>query len=176
MEGNALKLFAPTPQAGSLKLPDLSLALGFEHRLGLKGKNATADNERDLLLSGGEKAVPVQAYRCVSESATRSRHNNRIEEEILDFNKIMNLAKDGRVYFYSLDVGKARWFFDATYSMANRAEKFLARPIASASAICYNTRRFLPSRRGHRDAGKGLRVSGWIRIRHSLFLDDTQWV
>ena len=40
MEGNALALFTPTPQAGSLKLPDLSLALAFEHRLKLDGAQA----------------------------------------------------------------------------------------------------------------------------------------
>ena len=40
MEGNALNLFKPTPTAGALKLPDLSLALGFEQRLGLDGGGA----------------------------------------------------------------------------------------------------------------------------------------
>ena len=42
MEGNALTLFKPSPTAGILKLPDLSLALGFERRLGLKGATASA--------------------------------------------------------------------------------------------------------------------------------------
>ena len=42
MEGNALNLFKPSPTAGLLKLPDLSLAIGFEHRLGLTGDSAEA--------------------------------------------------------------------------------------------------------------------------------------
>ncbi len=192
MEGNALSLFNATPQAGSLKLPDLSLAIGFEHRLGLDGGKATVGKlvqtariisleesldalrfckdvkieakrvftprrgaekdavvyagdslriirdegryfllaipkfaqyqyERDLLFTPGEeKSVAVQAYRCVSDERMRSRHDNHVEEEQFDFNKIMNLARDGRVYFYSLDVKDARWLFDATYTLANK--------------------------------------------------------
>lgn len=191
MEGNALSLFTASPTAGSLKLPDLSLALGFEHRLGLDGGKATvgklvqtaqiisldeslealrfckdvkiaakrvftprkgAENdrvvyagdtirilrdegiyyllavpkyanyqyERDLLFDPESKSVAVHAYRCVSEDGMRSRHDNHIEDELLDYNKIINLAKDGRVYLYSLDVGKDRWLFDATYTAANK--------------------------------------------------------
>ncbi len=191
MEGNALQLFAPTPQAGSLKLPDLSLALGFEHRVGLDGAQATVGKlvqtapirslkdsldairyskdaviparrlwtpkrgagkdtivyagetvrivrdegryfllafpkfalyqyERDLLFDPSAKSVSVKAYRCVSTEGVRSRHDNYIEEEVLDWNKIQNLAKDGRVYFYALDIGADRWLFDATYALANK--------------------------------------------------------
>ena len=50
LEGNALALFTPKPGAGSLKLPDLSLAFAFERRLGLEG-------------SGGAVAAPVQTAR-----------------------------------------------------------------------------------------------------------------
>lgn len=194
MEGNALQLFTATPQAGSLKLPDLSLALGFEHRLGLDGGKASVgklvqtakilplddaidsqryckdamiaarriftpkagkenDNvlylsdsvriisddgrymllafpkfaqyqyERDLAFdeAGGGKSVCVKAYRSVSKGGDRSRHDNRIEVEKLDFNKIVNLARDGRAYLYSLDVGPARWLFEATYSELNKS-------------------------------------------------------
>ena len=192
MEGNALSLFNANPQARSLKLPNLSLAIGFEHRLGLDGGKATVGKlvqtariisleesldalrfckdvkieakrvftprrgaekhkvmyagdslriirdegryfllaipkfaqyqyERDLLFTPGEeKSVAVQAYRCVSDEGMRSRHDNHVEEEQFDFNKIMNLARDGRVYFYSLDVKDARWLFDATYTLANK--------------------------------------------------------
>ena len=191
MEGNALAMFKPSPFAGSLKLPDLSIAICFEHRLGLDGGNATIGKlvqtarimsfaeslgatrfskdvevtakrvftprrgaeservayagettrilydegcyyilaipkfalyqyERDLLFDPESKSVAVHAYRSVSEDGMRSRHDNHIEEELLDFNKIVNLAKDGRVYLYSLDVGKDRWLFDATYTTANK--------------------------------------------------------
>ena len=191
MEGNALAMFTASPTAGSLKLPDLSLAIGFEHRLGLDGGRATVGKlvqtarivslaestdatrfckdvkivaervftprsgaedepvayagdtirvirdegryfllaipkyaqykyERDFLFDAESKSVAVQSYRCISEGGMRSRHDNHVEEERFDFNKIMNLAKDGRVYFYSLEVGDARWLFDATYSMANK--------------------------------------------------------
>ncbi|MBQ5399679.1 MAG: hypothetical protein IIU15_00390, partial [Treponema sp.] len=51
LDGNALALFTPKPGAGSLKLPDLSLAFAFELRLGLDG-------------SRGESSAPlVQATR-----------------------------------------------------------------------------------------------------------------
>jgi len=191
MDGNALTHFAATPQAGSLKLPDLSLAIGFEHRLGLNGSRATvgklvqtaqimslddsrdtlrfckdvritakrmftphrgaetdhvaytSDNvrivrdegnyyllaipkfasykyERDFLLDAEPNSVAAFAYRCVSEDGARARHNTSIEEEKFDFNKIVGLAKDGRVYLYSLDVGVTRWLFDATYTTANK--------------------------------------------------------
>ena len=192
MEGHPLVLFTAAPQAGSLKLPDLSLAIGFEHRLGLEGNKASVGKlvqtakivelsetfhcnrfckdfkivasrsfsprqgaesdkisystetariiydrdgglyylllfpkyalyqyERDLLFEPGENSVSVKAYRCVSEDGTRSRQNNHIEEETFDFNKIVSLAKDGRVYLYVLDVGEAKWLFDATYTTQN---------------------------------------------------------
>ena len=192
MEGNALSLFSPTPQAGSLKLPDLSLAIGFEHRLGLKGEQATVGKlvqtakiaplkdsldavrycktvriaakrmfkpktgaeqdtvsyasesvrivydegryyllaipkfaiyqyERDFLYEPNGKSVPIKAYRSVSKDGVRSRHDNRIELEELDFNKVNRLAQEGRVYLYALDVGADRWLFDATYSLANKS-------------------------------------------------------
>ena len=191
MDGNALALFTATPHAGSLKLPDLSLALGFEHRLGLDGGQATvgklvqtapirslkesldalrycknvivpakrlwnpkrgADKdpviyaaetvriirdegrylllafpkyalykyERDLRFDPESKSVAVKAYRCISAEGVRSRHDNYIEEDALDYNKIHNLAKDGRVYLYALDVGTSQWLFDATYTLANK--------------------------------------------------------
>ena len=191
MDGNALTMFVASPNAGSLKLPDLSLAIGFEHRLALDGGRATvgklvqtarivplADSldatrfcrdcavaatrlstprhgtekdvltyateslriirdgrrylllvipryaqykyGRDLLFDPQSGSVAVQAYRCISEEKTRARKGTRIEEEPLDFNKIMNLAKDGRVHLYSLDPGPARWLFDAAYTTANR--------------------------------------------------------
>lgn len=191
MDGNALTLFTATPQAGLHKLPDLSLALGFEHRLGLDGGQATVGKlvqtapirslkdsldalryckdvviparrlwnpkrgaekdpvvyagdtvriirdegryyllafpkfalyryERDLLFDPESKSVGVKAYRCTSAGGVRSRHDNYIQEEELDYNKIQNLAKDGRVYFYALDVGTSRWLFDATYALANK--------------------------------------------------------
>ena len=44
-----------------------------------------------------------------------------MEEEQLDFNKITGLARDGRVYLYSLDVGGDRWLFDAVYSTENKS-------------------------------------------------------
>ena len=192
MDGNAIKLFAATPQAGSLKLPDLSLAIGFEHRLGLDGGKATAGKlvqtaqitplrdsvdtmrfckevkitakrvftprrgtegdrvaysadtvriirdegnyyllaipkyarykyGRDLLFAPGSESVAVCAYRCVAEEGTRARNHNRMEEERLDFNKITGLARDGRVYLYSLDVGGDKWLFDAAYSTENKS-------------------------------------------------------
>lgn len=191
MEGNALQLFTATPQAGSLKLPDLSLALGFEHRLGLDGGHAAVGKlvqtatirsledsldamryckdvtitarrlwkpkrgaakdpivyagdtfrivrdkgrfyllalpkfalyqyERDFLYNPESKSVAIKAYRCVSSEGVRSRSDNTIVEEAFDWNKIQNLARDGRVYFYALDVGADRWLFDATYSLANK--------------------------------------------------------
>ena len=43
-----------------------------------------------------------------------------MEEERLDFNKITGLARDGRVYLYSLDVGGDKWLFDAVYSAENK--------------------------------------------------------
>jgi tetrahydromethanopterin S-methyltransferase subunit F len=192
MDGNAITLFAATPQAGSLKLPDLSLALGFEHRLGLDGGKATAGRlvqtaqitplrdsvdtmrfcrevkikakrvsaprrgtegdrvaysadtvrimrdegnyyllaipkyarykyGRDLLFAPGSESVAVHTYRCVAEGGTRARDRSRMEEEQLDFNKITGLARDGRVYLYSLDVGGDRWLFDAVYSTENKS-------------------------------------------------------
>ncbi len=192
MDGNAITLFAVTPQAGSLKLPDLSLALGFEHRLGLDGGKATAGKlvqtaqitplrdsvdtmrfcrevkikakrvsaprrgtegdrvaysadtvrimrdegnyyllaipkyarykyGRDLLFAPGSESVAVHTYRCVAEGGTRARDRSRMEEEQLDFNKITGLARDGRVYLYSLDVGGDRWLFDAVYSTENKS-------------------------------------------------------
>ena len=192
MDGNAITLFAATPQAGSLKLPDLSLALGFEHRLGLDGGKATAGKlvqtaqitplrdsvdtmrfcrevkikakrvsaprrgtegdrvaysadtvrimrdegnyyllaipkyarykyGRDLLFAPGSESVAVHTYRCVAEGGTRARDRSRMEEEQLDFNKITGLARDGRVYLYSLDVGGDRWLFDAVYSTENKS-------------------------------------------------------
>ena len=206
MEGNALNQFAPTPQAGSLKLPDLSLALGFEHRLGLDGGRASAGRlvqtarivsldaspdatrfcrevkvraqrlftprpgteddpvafaddtvrivrdegrylllaipkfaryryGRDLLFEPGPEAtrVPVQAYRCVSDEGARSRQDVRIEEELFDVGKVLALAREGRVYLYSLDVGEARWLFDAVYTTANRRP---CRVIPSIPQLC----------------------------------------
>ena len=192
MDGNAITLFTVTPQAGSLKLPDLSLALGFEHRLGLDGGKATAGKlvqtaqitplrdsvdtmrfcrevkikakrvsaprrgtegdrvaysadtvrimrdegnyyllaipkyarykyGRDLLFAPGSESVAVHTYRCVAEGGTRARDRSRMEEEQLDFNKITGLARDGRVYLYSLDVGGDRWLFDAVYSTENKS-------------------------------------------------------
>ena len=192
MDGNAITLFAVTPQAGSLKLPDLSLALGFEHRLGLDGGKAAAGKlvqtaqitplrdsvdtmrfcrevkikakrvsaprrgtegdrvaysadtvrimrdegnyyllaipkyarykyGRDLLFAPGSESVAVHTYRCVAEGGTRARDRSRMEEEQLDFNKITGLARDGRVYLYSLDVGGDRWLFDAVYSTENKS-------------------------------------------------------
>ena len=56
MEGNPLMLFRPSPTAGNLKLPDLSLALGFEHLLGLKGETAGA---ADLLV----QTAPIRSLR-----------------------------------------------------------------------------------------------------------------
>ena len=44
-----------------------------------------------------------------------------MEEEQLDFNKITGLARDGRVYLYSLDVGGDKWLFDAAYSTENKS-------------------------------------------------------
>ena len=42
MEGKPLIQFKPGPMAGIGKLPDLSLTLAFENRLGLKGETATS--------------------------------------------------------------------------------------------------------------------------------------
>lgn len=234
MEGNALAMFKPSPFAGSLKLPDLSIAICFEHRLGLDGGNATIGKlvqtarimslaeslgatrfskdvevtakrvftprrgaeservayagettrilydegsyyllaipkfalyqyERDLLFDPESKSVAVHAYRSVSEDGMRSRHDNHIEEELLDFNKIINLAKDGRVYLYSLVVGKDRWLFDATYTTANKRPCRVIPtipqlfPPGSDSTTCHiqGGGRLLPRHRGASQHGGG---------------------
>ena len=62
MEGNALSQFKPSPTAGSLKLPDLSLALGFEHRLGLAGEKGEV-----------RKLVQTAPIRSLSDSIYADR-------------------------------------------------------------------------------------------------------
>ena len=198
MEGQPLKLFKPGPTAGNLKLPDLSLALAFENRLGLKGETASATDllvqtapirslkesqgairvtlagaypcrsmwtpspgkekglvaypsdavrilrdegryyllahpkyaqyksERDLAfepdLPGKKKtnSVPVAAYSFKSVGGVRSRANSYVVEETFDVNKVMRLARDGRIYLYSIDFGKDKWLADIVFSSENK--------------------------------------------------------
>ena len=196
MEGNPLSLFKPSRTAGNLKLPDLSLALGFEHRLGLSGNTATigrmvqtakiaaleevrgtirdsvsgaypcrsvwtpkpdkekepiaypADSTRiirdegryyllavpkfaqynygrDFAFEPDEKgkkrnnSVPVAAFHFESSGGVRSRSDVRIVEETFDYNKIAKLAREGRVYFYSIDFGKDKCLADLVYTSGN---------------------------------------------------------
>ena len=65
MEGNPLNLFKPGPTAGNLKLPDLSLALMFENRLGLKGETASA---ADLLVQTAAIRSLKEAQGAIRES------------------------------------------------------------------------------------------------------------
>ena len=215
MEGNPLNLFRPSRTAGNLKLPDLSLALGFEHRLGLSGNTATigrtvqtariaaledvrgtirdsvsgaypcrsiwtpkpgqekepiaypADSARIIrdegryyllavpkfaqynygrdfvfepdvpgkarprvpnpqspstkhqALSTKHQSVPVAAFHFESSGGVRSRSDVRIIEETFDYNKIAKLAREGRVYLYSIDFGKDKWLADLVYTSGN---------------------------------------------------------
>ena len=197
MEGNPLNLFKPSPTAGNLKLPDLSLALAFEQKLGLKGETAgdellvqtapirslkdsqgpiraaiagvypcravwtpspgkekgvvayPADavrilrdegryylmalpkyaqykSDRDLAFEpdvpGKKKAnsVPVKAYSFKSVGSVRSRANNYVVEETFDINKVMQLARDGRLLLYAIDFGKDKWLADIVYATENK--------------------------------------------------------
>lgn len=193
MEGNAIKLFKPTPTAGNLKLPDLSLALCFEHRLGLEGGRSAPgrlvqtarmrtlaeaqgairasisgayrcrsvwtpqpgkkreriaytsntvrilrDDDRFYLMAvpkysvyqygrdlayddapGKPRSVSVKAYGFKSEDGSRSRADTFVTEETFDFNKVMKLAREGRIYLYSIDFGADKWLADITYTTAN---------------------------------------------------------
>ena len=198
MEGNPLNLFKPGPTAGSGKLPDLSLALAFEHRLGLKGETASATDllvqtapirslresqgairetvagaypcrsmwtpspgkekgvvaypsdavrivrdeglyyllaipkyaqykfDRDLAFEpdvpGKKKtnSVPVKAYSFKTVGCGRSRSDSYVVEEVFDINKVMRLARDGRIYLYSIDFGRDKWLADITFSADNK--------------------------------------------------------
>ena len=198
MEGNPLMLFKPSPTAGNLKLPDLSLALGFEHLLGLRGETAGAADLlvqtapiRSLRESQGEireaisgvypcrsawtpspgkektlvacpadsirvlrdegryclmaipkygqynfgrdlafepdvpgkknkRSVPIYAYSFRSVGNVRSRSDSFVIEEVMDVNKVMQLARDGRLFLYSIDFGRDKWLADIVYSKGNR--------------------------------------------------------
>ena len=195
MEGNPLNQFKPGPLAGILKLPDLSLALCFERKLGLKGETAGGEMlvqttpinslkaakgairvsladaypcrslwtpkpgqekeivaypsdsvrilrdqgryylmavprygqynaERDLAFKSDEKGnrggVPISAYRIRTTGGVRSRSDNHVVEETFEFNKVMKLARDGRVILYSIDFGRDNWLADLVYSTENK--------------------------------------------------------
>ena len=197
MNGNPLMLFKPGPTAGNLKLPDLSLALCFEQKLGLKGETAGDEmvvqtapirtlkdsqgairvsldgaypcrsvwtpspgkekgnvaypsdsvriirddtgyylmavpkygqyhTERDLAFEPDEKGkkrnegVPVCAYSVKSVGGVRSRADSFVVEEVYEFNKLMKLARDGRIYLYAIDFGRDKWLADLVYSTENK--------------------------------------------------------
>ena len=189
MEGNALAMFSPKPNAGSLKLPDHSLALAFEYELGLDGGSGTAlvqterivplsetvgsmrhtepglfrvrrlwrpmpglegallkfehgserilrdagryfilafpkyasrrRHESDLSFVDGEGSVAVSAFRFKSERGERSREDVRLVREILDWQKVVDLAQEGRAALYAVDFGSLTDLADATYITAN---------------------------------------------------------
>ena len=198
MDGNPLNQFKPGPMAGISKLPDLSLALAFENRLGLKGETASATDllvqtapmlslqaaqeplrasvvgtypcrsvwtpgpgkekkavsypsdavrilrdegryylmaipqygqykyDRDFAFEEDQpgkknpKSVPIYAYSFKSVGNVRSRLDSYIVEEVMDVNKVMKLAREGRIYLYSIDFGKDKWIADIVYTKDNK--------------------------------------------------------
>ena len=198
MEGNPLNQFKAGPTAGIGKLPDLSLALAFESRLGLNGETANATDllvqttpirslkesqgairesiagvyqcrsswtpspgkdkgfvaypadavrilrdegryylmsipkyglykyNRDLVFEPDQpgkkksKSVPIYAYSFKSVGNVRSRSDSFAVEEVLDVNKVMKLARDGRLILYSIDFGADKWLADIVFSKENK--------------------------------------------------------
>ena len=196
MEGNPLNQFMPGPMAGINKLPNLSLALCFEHKLGLKGETAGdellvqtspirplkeaqgsirhsisgvypckslwtpkpgTENERIIYATDtlriirdegrfylmampkytiyrverdlayepdvrGKKrkdGVPVRAVNVVSGTGARSRSDVSVTEELFEYNKVMQMARDGRLMLFSIDFGRDKWLADIVYSEKN---------------------------------------------------------
>ena len=94
--------------------------------------------ERDLLFDpAAENGVPVPGYRFVSGSG-RARDNIRVERDDFDMNKVMTMAREGRMALYSIDFGKDRPLADAAYSESNIAP---CRLVASTPQIVESRRK-----------------------------------
>ena len=85
-------------------------------------KYALYQFERDLAyLEGDEGGLAVTAYRFFSQDGVRSRENVEMSRALLDWKKVHRLAKQGRLYLYSVDFGAARWAAELTFTEANAA-------------------------------------------------------
>ena len=123
LEGNALALFTPKPGAGSLKLPDLSLAFAFERRLGLDGSSGAANalvqtaRVRPLDDTPGSMrlAIPVVATATRMWKPMRGRENAPLEVSPKHPPRI--LREDGRYYLLAVprQSGAFRYDRDLAY-------------------------------------------------------------
>ena len=66
------------------------------------------------------KSVPVYAYSFSSVGNVRSRSDSFVVEEVMDVNKVMHLARDGRLFLYSIDFGGDKWLADIVFSKENK--------------------------------------------------------
>ena len=83
-------------------------------------KYAMYQHDRDLAYTEGDtEGLAVTAYRCFSQDGTRSRENVEITTEKFDWKKIHRLAKQGRIYLYSVDFGEAKWAAELTFTTDN---------------------------------------------------------
>ena len=124
MDGNALALFTPKPGAGSLKLPDLSLAFAFELRLGLDGSRgessaplvqATRVRPLDETPGSMRHAVAVVASATRMWKPMRGREDMPLEVSPKHSPRI--LREDGRYYLLAVprQAGAFRYDRDLAY-------------------------------------------------------------
>ena len=129
MDGNALALFTPKPGAGSLKLPDLSLAFAFELRLGLDGSRgessaplvqATRVRPLDETPGSMRHAVAVVASATRMWKPMRGREDMPLEVSPKHPPRI--LREDGRYYLLAVprQAGAFRYDRDLAYETGGK--------------------------------------------------------
>ena len=129
MDGNALALFTPKPGAGSLKLPDLSLAFAFELRLGLDGSRgessaplvqATRVRPLDETPGSMRHAVAVVASATRMWKPMRGREDMPLEVSPKHSPRI--LREDGRYYLLAVprQAGAFRYDRDLAYETGGK--------------------------------------------------------
>lgn len=77
--------------------------------------------DRDLAYDAGgtNRSVPVSVYSFRSSKGERSRESVELIVETFDWQKIVNMARLGRMLLYALDFGSARRWADAAYLPSN---------------------------------------------------------
>ena len=129
LDGNALALFTPKPGAGSLKLPDLSLAFAFELRLGLDGSRgessaplvqATRVRPLDETPGSMRHAVAVVASATRMWKPMRGREDMPLEVSPKHSPRI--LREDGRYYLLAVprQAGAFRYDRDLAYETGGK--------------------------------------------------------
>ena len=129
MDGNALALFTPKPGAGSLKLPDLSLAFAFELRLGLDGSRGEssaplvqATRVRPLDETPGSMRLAVSVVASATRMWKPMRGREDMPLEVSPKHPPRILREDGRYYLLAVprQAGAFRYDRDLAYETGGK--------------------------------------------------------